>query len=105
MIFCSILIFIRSIFSVHQYTINDYNIAIITILHQNFDSAKPTGHLGSFLEKKAETQIQLERNTINKDWITVKCKRSRNTPFEDFSFKLNEIGLPEIIDLDDVYTF
>jgi len=78
---------------------------IITVIHSNFGSDKPTGHLGSFLEKKAETQIQLERNTINKDWITVKCKRSRNTPFEDFSFKLNEIGLPEIIDLDDVYTF
>ena len=54
-----------------------YNVHIMCVIHSNFGSDKPTGHLGSFLEKKAETQIQLEANTINKEWITVKCKRSR----------------------------
>ena len=70
---------------------------ILTVIHSNFGSDKPTGHLGSILEKKTETQIQLETNTINKDWITVKCKRSRGYAFETFSFKLNEVGLPEIV--------
>ena len=70
---------------------------IITVIHSNFGSDKPTGHLGSFLEKKCETQIQLEANTVNKDWITVKCKRSRGYPFETFSFEVNEFGLPIIV--------
>ena len=74
-----------------------YNIHIICVIHSNFGNDKPTGHLGSFLEKKTETQIQLEANTINKEWITVKCKRSRGYAFETFSFKVNDIGYPEII--------
>jgi hypothetical protein len=74
-----------------------FNCHIITVIHSNFGSDKPTGHLGSFLEKKAETQIALESNTVNKDWITVKCKRSRGYPFENFSFKVNQYGLPEIV--------
>ena len=75
----------------------NYNCHIICVIHSNYGSEKPTGHLGSFLEKKTETQIQLEANTVNKDWITVKCKRSRGYSFETFSFKVNEIGLPVII--------
>jgi len=74
-----------------------YNCHIMCVIHSNFGSDKPTGHLGSFLEKKTETQIQLEANTVNKEWVTVKCKRSRGYSFETFSFKVNEIGLPEII--------
>ena len=45
--------------------------------------------------KKAETQIQLEANTVNKEWVTVKCKRSRGYAFETFSFQVNDFGLPE----------
>lgn len=74
-----------------------YKCHIVTVIHSNFGSDKPTGHLGSFLEKKTETQIQLETNNVNKDWITVKCKRSRGYAFETFSFKVNKIGLPVII--------
>ena len=74
-----------------------YNLHIITVIHSNFGSDKPTGHLGSFLEKKAETQIQLEANTVNKEWVTVKCKRSRGYAFETFSFKVNNLGLPEVV--------
>jgi|TARA_A100000171_G_C2117564_1_gene138793 hypothetical protein len=80
-----------------------YNCHIITVIHSNFGSDKPTGHLGSFLEKKTETQIQLEANTVNKDWITVKCKRSRGYAFETFSFEINDLGLPQIVgDLYDI---
>ena len=74
----------------------ELNCHIITVIHSNFGSDKPTGHLGSFLEKKAETQIQLELNTVNKHLVTVSCKRSRNAPFENFSFKVNNFGLPQV---------
>jgi hypothetical protein len=74
----------------------ELNCHIITVIHSNFGSDKPTGHLGSFLEKKTETQIQLELNTVNKDLVTVSCKRSRNASFETFSFKVNNFGLPQV---------
>ena len=76
----------------------EYNCHIITVIHTNPGNAsKPTGHLGSFLEKKTETQIQLETNTTNKGWISVICKRSRGYSFDRFSFKVNDFGLPEVI--------
>ena len=72
---------------------------IITVIHSNWGSDKPTGHLGSFAEKKAETQISLERDEET-NVIGVKCKRSRNFGFEDFEFKVNSLGYPEVIGVD-----
>jgi hypothetical protein len=69
---------------------------IITVIHSNWGSDKPTGHLGSFAEKKAETQISLERNDES-NVVTVKCKRSRNYGFSDFEFMINKFGFPEVI--------
>lgn len=74
-----------------------FNCHIITVIHSNYGSDKPTGHLGSFLEKKTETQIQLEANTVNKEWVTVICKRSRGYSFETFSFSINQYGLPFVV--------
>ena len=74
-----------------------FNCHIVTVIHSNYGSDKPTGHLGSFLEKKTETQIQIEANTVNKEWITVSCKRSRGYSFDTFSFSINEYGLPFVV--------
>ena len=82
-----------------------YNCHIVTVIHSNNGSDKPTGHLGSFLEKKTETQIQLSRDENKLGAITVSCKRSRNTPFEQFDFKLDPSGLPKIINTDDLVNF
>ena len=75
-----------------------FNCHIINVIHQNYGSAKlGTGHLGSFLEKKAETVISLEANTVNKDWVTVRCGRSRGFTFDTFSFEVNDFGIPVIV--------
>jgi hypothetical protein len=77
----------------------EQNVHIICVIHQNYGSQKlGTGHLGSALEKKAETVISLEANTVNKNWTTVKCGRSRGYSFETFSFDVNKTGLPSIVD-------
>ena len=76
----------------------ELNCHIVTVIHSNYGSEKPTGHLGSYLEKKAETQMQLELNTVNDEMVTVKCRRSRGFPFDKFSFKINKQGHPEIVD-------
>ena len=75
----------------------NYNCHIINVIHQNYGTVKMTGHLGSFLEKKCETHIELEANTVNREWVTVKCKRSRGYPFGTFSFEVNELGLPTMV--------
>ena len=73
-----------------------YQCHIITVIHTNHNSNKPTGHLGSALEKKAETQIQLEKDEENPDIINVRCKASRSKSFDDFSFFVNDYGYPEV---------
>ena len=74
-----------------------YNCHIMTVIHSNHGSDKPTGHLGSFCEKKTETQISLSREEDSKV-VNVSCKRSRNHGFEDFSFFINSYGYPEVVD-------
>lgn len=78
----------------------EYNIHIITVIHSNWGTSKPTGHLGSALEKKCETQILLEKNENDKSIMNVKCKSSRGRAFDSFGFYINQVGLPEIADND-----
>lgn len=73
----------------------ELDIHVMTAIHSNWNSDKPTGHLGSFLEKKAETQIALE--VIDNNNVLVKCKRSRGFSFEDFAFRIDNKGLPRIL--------
>lgn len=76
----------------------ELQIHIVTVIHSNFGSSKPTGHLGSYLEKKTETQIQLEVDEDNKSLVSVQCKRSRSYPFDEFYFQVNKEGIPVVID-------
>ena len=73
-----------------------YQVHVITVIHTNYNSNKPTGHLGSALEKKAETQIELQKDEENEAIINVRCKASRSKSFDDFSFFVNDYGYPEV---------
>lgn len=77
-----------------------YDCHIITVIHTNWGSTKPTGHLGSALQKKCETEIHLEKNEFDNSIIDVKCKSSRSRAFDNFSFFVNNHSLPEITDND-----
>lgn len=78
----------------------DYNIHIITVIHSNFYNSKATGHLGSFLEKKTETQITVTPVEDNPNVVIVDCKRSRGYSFETFSFEVKS-GLPQVCKMPD----
>lgn len=71
--------------------------AMITILHKNFDSDKPTGHLGSAVLKKSETVLFVQNNG---EQVSVKPKYSRNISIDEFSFTLNDQALPMEVDND-----
>ena len=64
---------------------------LTTILHTNFGSDKPTGHLGSAVMKKAETVCFLE---YGKEATSVKFKYTRGFPVDDFAFEIGKDGLP-----------
>tara|TARA_R110000803_G_scaffold69058_2_gene131225 strand:+ start:8453 stop:9292 length:840 start_codon:yes stop_codon:yes gene_type:complete len=64
---------------------------IITVIHKTFEKDKATGHLGTFVQKKAETTIFLnvtDAETKNSP-VEVKQKDSRGAPFDTFYFDLD----------------
>lgn len=70
----------------------DNNCAIITVLHRNFESNKPTGHLGSAILKKSETVVFVDKDD---DIVSVKPRYTRNIPFDNFTFTVDENGIPK----------
>lgn len=66
----------------------DLNCHITGILHKNYGTNKPVGHIGSFILKKAETVAFVELSDEDKGITSVHCKYSRNIPFADLSFEL-----------------
>lgn len=74
----------------------DYQQMHITgILHKNFGTSKPVGHVGSSVLKKAETVVFIE---VEDKLSTAKCEYSRNMPFDDITFGVNNDWLPYEID-------
>lgn len=61
------------------------------ILHKNFGTSKPVGHVGSSVLKKAETVVFVEKNDNE---TIAKCEYSRNIPFEPIIFDVNKDWLP-----------
>lgn len=80
---------------------HDANCHITGILHKNFGSEKPVGHVGSFVLKKAETvafvtpAVDDVGKVIHSSPVKVECRYSRNMPFEEFSFTVGSDHLPK----------
>jgi hypothetical protein len=70
---------------------------INVVIHSNYGSNKATGHLGSAINKKAETVCQLERDG---DYTKVTFPFCRGFKADDFKFTLDTFGLPHIEDLE-----
>lgn len=70
----------------------DYNIHIITVIHQNKEGGYARGHIGTEIMNKSETVIKV----IKENMITrVTCEYSRGIPFDDFIFSIED-GIPMI---------
>ena len=72
------------------------NTHIICVLHTNPGSDKARGHLGSSLQRKAETVLFVHRVG---ETSVVEPQFCRNEPFERFAFAISEEGIPEVCDL------
>lgn len=68
-----------------------YNIHVCIIIHNAYNTVKPTGHLGSAVVKKAESVILLEPGEEEyKEVVQVSHLYSRGRSFEPFYFKIKD---------------
>ncbi|QNK76899.1 AAA family ATPase [Winogradskyella sp. PAMC22761] len=77
---------------------DDRNIHIHCVLHLNKGDENTRGHLGTELNNKSESILQITKDPHDKDRSTVSAKTVRDIAFDDFAFFINEDGLPEIVD-------
>lgn len=77
-----------------------YGVHLHTVIHKLIGVNKPTGHLGSYILKKAETVVFLEKeDEENKNCnIIVKHTYSRGRSFDDFAFNVTTDGLPYLVE-------
>lgn len=73
-----------------------YDCHIVTCLHVNKGTAELRGHLGAFLRQKGELTLLLSKQDGLVPYIEVKPIDSRHRPIEDFCFRINNEGLPEL---------
>ena len=70
----------------------EYNCHIMCVLHTNPNSDKARGHIGSTLQRKAETMIFVHKVG---ECSVVEPQFCRNEEFSPFAFHITEEGMPE----------
>ena len=84
---------------------SEQNIHIQTVLHLNKGDDNARGHIGTELNNKAETVLQITRDNTMPERSIVAPSIIRSKPFEKFAFRLkemeDEVCVPEI---DQTYT-
>ena len=77
---------------------DDRQIHIHTVLHQNKNDEHARGHIGTELNNKAETIMQIEVDKEDKTVSVVEAVHSRDHEFEPFAFRINEEAMPESVE-------
>jgi AAA domain len=75
----------------------EYDLHIILLLHQNKADENARGHIGSEVVNKSETTISVTKLRNNR--FKVVCEDSRDVPFDDFGFTIDDQGLPAAISI------
>ena len=75
-----------------------YNLHIHTVLHLNKGDDNTRGHIGTELNNKAETVLQITKSTQDGNISEVKAMHIRDREFDPFAFRINDNALPEIVD-------
>ena len=77
---------------------DDKQIHIHTVLHQNKNDEHARGHIGTELNNKAETIMQVEVDKEDKTVSVVEAVHIRDHEFEPFAFRINEEAMPESVE-------
>ena len=77
---------------------DEYQIHIQTILHQNKGDENARGHIGTEINNKAETVIQVEKDKNDESMSKVSALYTRSQTFPTFAFRINGHILPELVE-------
>jgi hypothetical protein len=77
---------------------DERQIHIHTILHQNKADENARGHIGTELNNKAETVLEVAKDKFDGNISTVHAIHIRAMDFQPFAFRINEDALPELVD-------
>jgi hypothetical protein len=77
---------------------DERQIHIHTVLHLNKGDDNTRGHLGTELNNKAETVLQVTKDEFDRDISSVSAMFIRDRDFEPFAFRINKDSLPELIE-------
>ena len=67
-----------------------YNLHIHTVLHLNKGDDNTRGHIGTELNNKAETVLQITKSTQDGNISEVKAMHIRDREFDPFAFRIND---------------
>ncbi len=73
---------------------SQFNVHIHTVLHLNKGDDNVRGHIGTELNHKAETILQITKSVVDGDISEVHASLVRDRDFKPFAFHINEDGLP-----------
>ena len=76
---------------------DEYQIHLHTILHQNKSDENARGHIGTEINNKAETVIQIEKDKDDNNISKVESVHTRSKDFLPFAFCINDQSLPELL--------
>lgn len=77
---------------------DERKIHIHTVLHLNKGDDNTRGHLGTELNNKAETVLQITKDDFDRDISSVASMHIRDIDFEPFAFRINSEALPEPVE-------
>ena len=77
---------------------DERRIHIHTVLHLNKGDDNTRGHLGTELNNKAETVLQITKDDFDRDISSVAAMHIRDRDFEPFAFRINANALPELVE-------
>lgn len=75
-----------------------YNLHIHTVLHLNKADDNTRGHIGTELNNKAETILQITKNQEFPNMSEVRAMHIRDREFTPFSFEIGDDSLPHLVD-------
>ena len=74
-----------------------YDLHIHTVLHQNKGDDNTRGHIGTELNNKAETILQVSKLPDNPNISEVKAVHIRDREFDPFAFSIGDDALPHLV--------
>ena len=77
---------------------DERRIHIHTVLHLNKGDDNTRGHLGTELNNKAETVLQITKDDFDRDISSVAAMHIRDRDFGPFAFRINADALPEQVE-------